>query len=132
MKLFIHIAILILFFTVGGEGKTFTIGKSKIHGRGVIADQFIKRGEIVALAITHSGKVTKNMGSWVNHCGVNSTGYLYHFPYNDNCSVWLIAKRDLKQGDEITIDYHGHVQIFTTTEIKIRQLTPPGKDFVRC
>ena len=132
MTVFIYIAILILFLTKNGEGKTFTIGKSKIHGRGVIVNQSIKRGEIVALAITNSGKVTKGVGNWVNHCNNNPTGYLFQFPHNDDNSVWLLAKKDLKQGDEITIDYNERVVIITTTEIKIRLLTPPRKNFIRC
>jgi hypothetical protein len=98
-----------------------TVSKSGIHGKGIIATRDIKKGEIVMI---FKGKIIH----WKVHdqksslCGPNwvgigkgkwmdvlSPGVFLNHSCNPNCGikgkVETVALRNIKNGEEITIDY---------------------------
>ena len=103
------------------QGKKVFVGPSKIHGLGIITKRNIKRGEIVYII---KGKVVKwkvkdlksslygpnwigyGKDSWIDPSGFSI--YLNHSS-NPNCGVkgrvTVRAMRDIKTGEEITVDY---------------------------
>ena len=85
----------------------FRIGKSKIHGYGVLTSKNVKKGEILGIAIYFKfyiiPEITTDFGRWINH-SYESTSYLF---YDKNKRIYyLIASRDLKQNEEITANYN--------------------------
>lgn len=86
----------------------FEIGKSDIHGNGVIAKLPIKAGDFINKAIeptARSGSSDKThdatmFGRHLNHCGDPNAETKYE---EDLFNTY--ALKDIKPGDEITVDY---------------------------
>ena len=103
------------------SGKKVFVGPSKIHGYGIIAKTNIKKGEVVFIV---KGKKVKwhvknlktslhgpdwvgyGKDEWIDPSGFSE--YLNHSS-NPNCGikgkVTVRAMRNIKKGDEITVDY---------------------------
>lgn len=97
------------------------ISKSRIHGKGIIANQDIKKGEIVFIIkgkpvhfVITNKKASLRYPRWV---GMSKFSWIDpHEParfLNHSCSpscgikgkVEVVALHDIKKGEEITIDY---------------------------
>lgn len=95
--------------------------KSLIHGRGIFSAKDIKRGEVICVIKgTKFFKVNKNVKDalshpdWVGFKMNNWVDPAVPFKYlNHSCipnsavkgKVTLVALRDIKKGEEVTIDY---------------------------
>jgi len=103
---------------VSNVDKTYYIGDSKIHGKGVIASRNLKDDEIVGLGIAFRcyciPYVTPEFGSFINH-SYNPTAYLYW--HDGQCldayqgelfdMGWYVrTQKPLKRGQEITVNYN--------------------------
>ncbi len=101
--------------------KKYHIGKSKIHGNGVIASQGIKRGELIACIrgekrhlLVRNKKESLSYPNWVGISKriwidpVESAKFLNH-SCNPNAGISgkisLRALRNITKGEEVTIDY---------------------------
>ena len=89
---------------------SLTVRKSPVHGRGVFAERSLNTGKKIAYfegyEIDHETAYSLTFGSK----RIEPTGILKHL--NHSCSPnalfqgrWLIASREIKPGEEITIDY---------------------------
>ncbi len=100
--------------------KHFYIGNSKIQGRGLIAGEDIKKSSVITrIKGPAKFKVNKNKREALSHpdwVGVKKNIWIDplrpHKFLNHSCNpnvgakgVTLIAIRDIKEGDEIAIDY---------------------------
>lgn len=103
--------------------KTYIIGDSQIHGKGILAKRNLKDDEVVGLGIAFKcyciPYVTPEFGSFINH-SYNPTGYLYWHDgssqedYDNNNTLskdkdmgWYVrCLKPLKKGDEITVNYN--------------------------
>lgn len=74
------------------------IDKSKIHGNGLFATQYIKKGTSVGRVFDFKKETLT--GSYVNH----SKDFNVEIS-TDNLGYLLIATRDIDPGEEITADY---------------------------
>ena len=85
--------------------KSITVNQSKIHGLGLFATEDIAKG--VELGISHvededakDGLIRTPLGAFVNHSYTPNADLL------DGRKEWvLVAAKEIKTGDEITIDY---------------------------
>ena len=94
----------------------FTIGSSEIQGLGLFAKRSRKKGERLFVAITPDETVTP-IGGKINHCpGKDRDGfiplrsvlpntYLSTTPDKTTGEWWIIADKDIKAGEELTVDY---------------------------
>jgi SET domain-containing protein len=85
--------------------ESVTIKPSKIHGLGLFAKKDIPKG--VELGITHfeykgthDGLIRTPLGGFINHSYSPNTNIL-----DDRKERVLITIKDIKAGDEMTIDY---------------------------
>lgn len=101
--------------------KKVYIGTSKIHGRGVIAKKNIKKGEIVFIVKgkkrflkVHNEKEALCGDCWIGigkNTWIDPVGYGRYLNHSSkpNCgikgTVTVRAMRNIKTGEEITIDY---------------------------
>ena len=88
--------------------KTFLIGDSKIHGKGVLAAKPLIAGESVGEGITFEWWVgvikvpivTEDIGVWINH------SYKPTARLERRDGGWhIVANQNLQQGTEITLNY---------------------------
>jgi len=91
-----------------------TVKKSPIHGKGVFATRTVKKGTRIG---TFEGKRTKRDGTyvlWVQEGedeygirGENELRFLNHSsrPNAELDGVELVARRAIREGDEVTISY---------------------------
>jgi len=102
--------------------KKYHIGKSKVHGKGIILDRDVKKDEFI---FKFEGKTTVNppgIGNWregpnwlqIGYVewvipGANSTGIYLNHSCNPTAGVKgknkIVAVKPLKKGTEVTIDY---------------------------
>ena len=82
----------------------YHIGKSKIHGNGVIAINDIHQWEAIDIGIDYFfyllPYVTPHFGSLINHSKDANT-YLSYV----NGKYYVVANKNIKKGEEITINY---------------------------
>jgi len=82
----------------------YFIGKSNIHGVGIIAKQFLQPYDEIGVGILESNgyhQITKNFGELINH-SYKPTAYL---KYGLN-GWWVCASANgILAGQEITLDY---------------------------
>ena len=90
--------------------RSLTVTKSSIHGRGVFATRALNTGKQIVyfegFEIDYETAYSLTFGNK----RIEPTGILKHL--NHSCSSnagfqgrWLIASREIKPGEEITIDY---------------------------
>lgn len=89
---------------------TFRIDESKIHGKGVIAQRPLQRGEIIGKGIDFKywfdvlpiPFVTEDLGSWINHSYEPNCVLVWD---NDAWCYWITAGVPIAANDEMTLDY---------------------------
>lgn len=102
--------------------KKISILKSKIHGRGIFAAEYIKRAERIqyirgkrAMMKTRNKKDSKEIAHWIGlgrFSWIRTEGTPFRY-INHSCdpnaaimgTKTLIALKDIDSGEEITIDY---------------------------
>ena len=95
--------------------KLYRIGKSKIHGKGVIAKQDIPKNKIIECAIITFNDaepiITPYFGSWINHAPTKSKKKNYcrncrlEFKPKKN-GYYIVANKLIPKDTEILADYH--------------------------
>lgn len=93
----------------------YYVDDSGIHGKGLYARVSIKKGEYMGTYDgpegTENGShvlwVEEDNGEWIGRNGQNILRYLnhHHQPHAEFNGFDLYAIRDIKQGEELTIDY---------------------------
>lgn len=83
----------------------YKVGRSNIEGEGVLATSFIYQGEDVGLGFTGTSaddlEITEDLGIWVNHSQSPSMRIIER----SNNEYYLVAVRDIQQGEELTVNY---------------------------
>lgn len=79
--------------------KDFELKDSNIHGKGFFTTRSYKKGEFLGMALI-DGKRTE-LGRWVNNSSIPNTCSLMEDVNNGK----VLALRDIKEGEEITISY---------------------------
>lgn len=89
---------------------SLTVRKSSIHGRGVFAKRALNTGKQIAYFEGYEIDRETAYSLTFGNKRIEPTGILKHL--NHSCSPnawfqgrWLIASREIKPGEEITIDY---------------------------
>lgn len=100
------ILFIIIFFI---PKQRYTIGKSSIHGKGIICMHTIKKDENIGIAFIRENNktyITPYLGEYINH-KVDENTYLKKIHKNDMDIYYLIAKKNIYFGEEITSNYDG-------------------------
>lgn len=111
--------------------RTITVKNTEKYGRGIFAICNIKMGElieeapVIVITITEWKLVRKSIlsnyvfrwgedkafalgyGSLYNHSYTSNAKYLTHF---ENQSIDIYARKDIQEGEEITVNYNGDPQ----------------------
>lgn len=90
----------------------FTIGESDIQGLGLFTKRSHSKGDRLFVAINPDETVTP-IGSKINHCPGKSSSaiavipntYLSTSPDKATGEWWIIARRNIDVGEELTVDY---------------------------
>jgi uncharacterized protein len=92
------------------------VDESSIHGKGLFATQAIARGTYIGCYLgpwaqrngSHVLWIEGDDGDWIGRRGLNRLRYLNHHPRpNAEFDGFdLYARRNIRPGEEITIDYH--------------------------
>jgi len=107
-------------------GEKFVIDKSNIDGKGAIASQNIKKGELIGTAITDEvgmrGYLNKNaigqydtrtrLGRVLNHQDKENA-----IQKSENNTLNVYAKDSISEGEEITINYINAPDYIDKTEV---------------
>lgn len=101
--------------------KKIRIGTSRIHGRGILADEYIKKGERIQYIqgkktwkITRNARDSKLIANWIGldrYWWIRTIGSFRFI--NHSCdpntaitgTKTLVAIRNIKRNEELTIDY---------------------------
>lgn len=92
------------------------VKRSKIHGRGVFAKQDLVRGEEIGTFIGRPARRNSPYVLWTETCGkpigILGTGELRFVNHSDRPNakfdgLILLARKKIRAGDEITINYDG-------------------------
>lgn len=85
----------------------YKVGKSKIHGNGVIADKYISKGSIIGIAMTFSfiiiPYITPDLGIWINH-SYEPNAFIYYCISSN--VYYLVANESIDRDEEITMNYN--------------------------
>jgi len=91
-------------------GEKFVIDKSNVDGLGAIASQNIKKGELIGTAFTNEAAVRATdgvqrdtrtrLGQILNHRDTENA-----IQKSENNTLNVYAKKDIREGEEITINY---------------------------
>jgi len=101
------------------ENTNYIIADSSIHGKGVFAKKKLRKGERIGLGINFIFGlwpiITDYLGGWINHCdtkeGNNGSNVELKWDesleayVNEGDGWYIIAKRDIKKGEELFLDY---------------------------
>lgn len=96
--------------------RMWKIQKSNIHGKGVFANTFIKRGTRIFLALDrnevdmdgdiyiekHQGKAIIYPAQYINHCVTSANTYLYQ----DGTKYYITALYDIYPNEELLTNYY--------------------------
>lgn len=84
--------------------KKYSIGKSQIHGVGIISARPIKVNERIDVGIDYYfllfPYVTEGFGSLINHSHKPNTTLIY-----EHNKYYVVATANIQKGEEITINY---------------------------
>ena len=92
--------------------KKYSIKKSDIHGKGVIANKDFKKGELVGMAVTDESALQPyndpkdfrdcrtTLGKFLNHQNKHNANLK-----SENNTLNIYANCPIKKGDEITVNY---------------------------
>jgi len=78
----------------------FEVRPSPIHGHGIFSQTNIPKGDFINTHMNPGNDITK-FGRYLNHSKVPNAKSIR----NDNDSYFTHAEKDIKPGDEITLDY---------------------------
>lgn len=78
----------------------YVIRPSPIHGNGIFANRDFKKGEFINTHFEPGEEIT-DFGAHLNHCS-SPTARSYRL---DDGSYKTYAEKDIKKGDEVTLDY---------------------------
>ena len=84
----------------------FYIKPSEIHGDGVFANDNFKIKKIIGVLmyfILFMPIITDNLGRWVNHSYTPNCIMYYR---GENNKYYIVALRNIKVNEELTIDYN--------------------------
>ena len=91
-------------------GDKFHICKSNIDGQGAIASQDIKKGELIGTAVSNESNIRAEKGT--QHDTRTRLGQILNHQDKENAiqksednTLNVYAKNDIKEGEEITINY---------------------------
>lgn len=103
--------------------KNFHVCKSGIDGKGAIASKNIKKGELIGTAITDEEKTRAKegiqvdtrtrLGRTLNHQDSENA-----IQKSENNSLNVYAKNNIKDGDEITINYMNAPDYVNKNEVR--------------
>lgn len=83
----------------------WTVGDSKIHGKGVLATRNLAPGSLIGVGIGFRmgfiPYVTSDFGAWINHSYQPSACLLLK-----DGNYWVVATRHISKGEEISVDYN--------------------------
>ena len=84
-----------------------TIGKSEIEGLGLIATKEIKAGTLIGMIHIPNEKELHGyfrtpLGAFGNH---SFSPNCYKLEMTDDNTVWIVSKRDIEEGEELTWVY---------------------------
>lgn len=85
--------------------KHWKIDNSKIHGKGVITKESVKKGSNLGTALINGSegfKITPRLGKWINHCDKPNCIILQITPNKYS----LVAIKNIPKGEEATMSYH--------------------------
>ena len=93
------------------QNNNYIIKKSNIHGNGVFALKFIKKGELIEIAIKIlkidkgwiNYEITPYFGKFINHSTINANIELYYHQNNFHA----IAIKDIDPDQELASNYDG-------------------------
>ena len=111
MIIYILISIILLFILLFIPKNKYFIGKSPIHGNGVICAYNIKKDELIDVAIIHNPDInetiiTSNFGKFINHKKDENT-YLKKVNKNNIEIYYIYSNKNIYIGEEITSNYDG-------------------------
>jgi hypothetical protein len=105
------------------SGEKFHVCKSDIDGQGAIASKNIKKGELIGTAVTDEDKTRVSsgvqvdtrtrLGKMLNHQDSENA-----IQKSENNSLNVYAKNDIKDGEEITINYMNAPDYINKDEVK--------------
>jgi len=86
------------------RGGTYRVGKSSIHGVGIIAKRDFSPNEKIFKAIEANKKITP-IGRKINHCPIESQ-QMNTILVKEADGWWIVGSRRIKKGEELTLDYN--------------------------
>ena len=92
--------------------KLYKIGKSKIDGKGLIANQNIKAGDFIGLSHSN-GKPVSDIGKFYNHS--DTPNAISRLVGNRR---YVIASKNIAKGGEITVDYRKQPELEQPEDFK--------------
>ena len=84
----------------------FYINTSNIHGNGIFANDNFKQKKLIGVLmhfVFFIPVITEELGRWVNHSYTPNCVMYYH---KENNKYYIVALRDIKVNEELTIDYN--------------------------
>ena len=87
--------------------------KSSIHGTGVFANRKIKKNTLIGIASLNDS-VKTTLGRWTNHSLNNNAIFLF----TENLDGLMFSVKEIKENEEILINYRDHILNPTIINIK--------------
>ena len=87
--------------------------KSSIHGTGVFASRKIKKNTFIGIASLNDS-VKTTLGRWTNHSLNNNAIFLF----TENLDGLMFSVKEIKENEEILINYRDHILNPTIINIK--------------
>jgi SET domain-containing protein len=108
-----YILIALFLFVLFIPKKTYYIGKSNIHGYGIISACNIKKDEQIDVAFTYNTElnnliITPQFCKYINHKKDENT-YLKKITRNNIDIYYIYSNKNIYIGEEITSNYDGQI-----------------------
>jgi hypothetical protein len=105
------------------SGENFHVCKSDIDGKGAIASKNIKKGELIGTAVTDEDKTRAKEGIQVDTRTILGRTLNHQDSENaiqksENNSLNVYAKNNIKDGEEITVNYMNAPDYVDKSEVK--------------